>query len=200
MSGTISNTDDFEEKDEFNKIKTNTTFKKTYEVNKYKIWGFKNQRSTNKIVTIQPQNSTSEVSITVNPKGVFFKSILLLKTYLVRVLLLFICYQFMLLFRQLKNNFNFDPLLTKIIRRIGFAILTLQILQIIVSLFTMYHLTNIDYYHYVSTNPNFKFNFMRLDIVPEYDTIQIFIGLGLLLLAKLLDYGNALQQESDLTI
>ena len=199
-SGTISKSDNFEEDDEFNKINANTSFQKTYQINNYDIWGYKYKRNSNKIATIEPQSFGSEISVIINPKEVFFKLILMLKTYLNLVFLIFVSYQFMQLFKKLKNKFNFDPIITTIIRRIGFSILILQVLKIVFSLITIYHITNIYYCHYIKSIQNSEFRFMNLNTILDFDLLVIFIGLSLLLLAKLLDYGYDIQQENDLTV
>lgn len=153
-----------------------------------------------KIATIEPQKFGSEIIVLVNPKEVFFKLILILKTYVNLVFLLFASYQFMQLFKQLKNLFIFDPMLTRIIRRIGFSILILQTLKIVFSLITIYHVTNIYYCHYISSVQNSEFRFMNFNVVLDYHLLVIFVGLSLLFLAKLLDYGNDIQQDNELTI
>jgi hypothetical protein len=142
----------------------------------------------------------SEINVIINPKNIYFKAVLILKSYLSYALFLFIYYQFMQLFQQLKENFVFDQILSQRILNIGYSLLICQVIGIIISIITTQHLSQIDYYHYTPLIENSKFKFMNLQPIIEYNYDTLFLGLCLIFLSRLLSYGLYVQKENDLTI
>ena len=181
-------------------IKKDRQYDKTYQINNFNLYrdGFNDVSKEIKNVKIQTEDS--EISIVINPKNVFFKSILMFKSYLGLALLLFITYQCMRMFKQLNKNFVFDKLLNRRIQNIGFSLIFFQVVKMIVSIITIQNLSRIDYHHYISSIDNSRFKFMNLSPIVEYNLETLFLGLCLVILAKLLSYGFYLQQESELTI
>lgn len=200
ISGAISKSDYKEWLDDFNKIKKDKQLDKTYQINKFNIYkqGFKDV--TKEINNLKIQTEDSEINLIINPKDIFFKSILILKNYLTLAVLLFISYQCMNLFKQLKKNFIFDKLLNRIIKNIGFSIIIFQVVKIFVSIITIQNLSSINYQHYIPSIDNTRFNFMYLHPVIDYNIQSLFLGLSLIVLSKLLNYGYDLQNENELTI
>jgi hypothetical protein len=199
-SGTISKTENKEANADFNRIKKDKQFNKTYQINNFNLYndGFKDVSKEINNVKIQTQDS--EINIVINPKNVFFKSILMLKSYLALALLLFITYQCMHLFKQLNKDFVFYKLLNRRIQNIGFSLITFQAVSIIVSMITIQNLQRIDYHHNIPSIDNSRFKFMNLSPVIEYNLETLFLGLCLVVLAKLLSFGYDLQNENNLTI
>ena len=199
-SGTIAKTENKEWNEDFNRIKKDKQFNKTYQINNFNLYrdGFKDV--SKEINNLKIQTQDSEINIVINPKNVFFKSILMLKSYLALALLLFITYQCMHLFKQLNKNFVFDKLLNRRIQNIGFSLIFFQAVRMIVSIITVQNLLRIDYHHYIPSIDNSRFKFMNLSPVVEYNLETLFLGLCLVVLAKLLSYGYDLQNENNLTI
>ena len=192
-SGTIIKTENKDWIEDFNKIKKDRQYDKTYQINNFNLYrdGFNDVSKEIKNVKIQTEDS--EISIV-------FKSILMFKSYLGLALLLFITYQCMRMFKQLNKNFVFDKLLNRRIQNIGFSLIFFQVVKMIVSIITIQNLSRIDYHHYISSIDNSRFKFMNLSPIVEYNLETLFLGLCLVILAKLLSYGFYLQQESELTI
>lgn len=199
-SGAISKSDYKEWIDDFNKIKKDKQLDKTYQINEFNIYKKGSKDVSKEINNLKVQTEDSEINLIINPKNLFFKSILILKNYLTLAVLLFVSYQCMYLFKQLKENFIFDKLLNRRIKNIGFSLIIFQIIKIFVSIITIQNLSSINYQHYIPSIDNTRFNFMHLYPVIDYNIQSLFLGLSLIVLSKLLSYGYDLQNENELTI
>ncbi|MFE3867405.1 DUF2975 domain-containing protein [Flavobacterium sp. LS2P90] len=199
-AGVISKTDYKKYNKDFNKIKKDNRLDKTFQINNFAIYKDGFNDVSKEIDNVKIQDQDSEINIVINPKDVFFKSILMLKSYLALALLLFIAYQCMHLFKQLNKNFVFDKQLNRRIQNIGFSLILFQAVKMIVSIISMQYLSRIDYHHYIPSIDNSDFRFMNLQIEVEYNLETLFLGLCLVVLAKLLGYGYNLQNENELTI
>lgn len=199
-SGFTTKTENLKLNEDFNKIKKDNQLHKTYQINSFTIYKDGLQDVSKQIENVKIQGSDSEINIVINPKNIFFKLVLMLKNYLALALYLFICYQCMQLFNQLKKNFVFDKILIKRIQNIGFSLIIFQVIGVIVSIFTTQNFSRIDYYRYIPSIDNSRFRFMNLEPYIEYNIETLFLGLSLIVLAKLLSYGLNLQQENDLMI
>lgn len=199
-SGTIIKTENKDWIEDFNKIKKDKQYDKTYQINNFNLYRDGFNDVSKEIKNVKVQTEDSEINIVINPKNVFFKSILMLKSYLGLALLLFITYQCMHLFKQLNKNFVFDKLLNRRIQNIGFSLIFFQVVKMIVSIITIQNLSRIDYHHYIPSIDNSKFDFMNLSPIVEYNLETLFLGLCLVVLAKLLSYGYDLQNDNELTI
>ncbi|WP_281231468.1 DUF2975 domain-containing protein [Flavobacterium gelatinilyticum] len=193
-----SNNQDLQER--FNKIKTDTLYSKTFQINRFEVYDNKYHEIKKEIVRPTVQYKNSEIEIILNPKDSFFKCILILKNYLSLILIMFVSLQFMRLFKELRTNFVFNDLLKKRIKNIGYSLIAYQIVNFIASLITMQYLSIIKYYHYLPNIAYSTFNFMNLTSTPEYNITILFLGLCCLVLARLLKYGSDLQNENELTI
>lgn len=199
-AGIISKTDYKKYNKDFNKIKKDNRLDKTFQINNFAIYKDGFNDVSKEIDNVKIQDQDSEINIVINPKDVFFKSILMLKSYLALALLLFITYQCMHLFKQLNKSFVFDKQLNRRIQNIGFSLILFQAVKMIVSIISMQYLSRIDYHHYIPSIDNSDFTFMNLQIEVEYNLETLFLGLCLVVLAKLLGYGYNLQNENELTI
>ncbi len=201
-SGTSAKRTDKESNADFNKIKNDKKISKTYQVNNYDVYNYsdKDFYAKKKFDNIEPQGDSSDFNVLINPKNYFFKAAILVKNYLPLLLALFVSYHLMRLFKQLRTNFAFDQLLNNRIRIIGYSFISFQIINMIISIITTQYLSTINYYHYIPKVENSNFQFMKLNTYIEYNWQTLFMGLCLVVLAKLLSYGYDLQNENDLTI
>ncbi|RKR10427.1 hypothetical protein C8C83_2103 [Flavobacterium sp. 90] len=201
-SGSAAKTSNSEYNAIFNKIKNDKKLSKTYQINNFDIYnsGDHDFNAKKKFDNIEPQGVSSDFNVLVNPKNYFFKAAMLVKNYLAILLALFVSYHLMLLFKQLRANFAFDQLLNNRIQIIGYSFISYQIINMIISIITTQYLSTISYYHYIPKVENSKFQFMNLNTYIEYNWQTLFMGLCLVVLAKLLSYGYDLQNENDLTI
>lgn len=199
-SGFVSKSETKKINDHFNRVKKDTTLKKTYQINTYEIYNknFVDVKKEFKNLNIQGTDSTLDIII--NPKDYFFKSILILKNYLYLVVLLFVSYQCMRLFNQLRDNFAFDMALTQRIQKIGYSLIAYPVINLIFCYIIIQYFSRINYYHYTNSIYIQGFNFMNLTPVLEYNLQTLFLGLSLVVLGKLLNHGYDLQNENDLTI
>ncbi len=186
--------------DNFNKIKKDPKLIKTYQINHFEIHGAKFKDIKKEFDNVKIQSDTAELNVTVNPKNLFFKSILIIKSYSILALILFITYQCMCLFEGLKANFSFGKLLNQRIKNIGYSLIVFQAAKMIFSIIIMQYLSRINYDHYLPSIKNSRFNFINLTTTVEYNLEILFLGLCLLVLSKLLSYGYDLQNENELTI
>lgn len=183
----------------FNEVKKDTQYVKTYQINNFEMYNDKDfgikKETINPIV-----DHNAEIKLTLNPENYFFKSVLILKNYLSLILILFFTFQFMRLFKQLRDDFIFNDLLNQRIKNIGYSLIAYQLVNLIVSIITMQYVSGIIYKHYIPSIEGSEFNFMNLTTIPEYNLEVLFLGLFCLVLAKLLNYGYDLQNENELTI
>ncbi|MFD1601442.1 DUF2975 domain-containing protein [Flavobacterium artemisiae] len=201
ISGSISKSKSKELNKRFNEIKNDKKLTKMYQINNFDIYNFNNKDSDIKKEFYDvKQSSPSDLNIIINPKNYLFKAILAIKTYLSLILVLFVSYQLMKLFKQLRTNFAFDQILNKRIRNIGYSLISFQVITLLISIIITQHLSIISYYHYIPTVENSEFRYMSLGIYIEYNWQILFLGLCLVVLAKLLSYGYDLQNENELTI
>ena len=199
-TGFITKTENLKLDEDFNKIKKDSQLDKTYQINNFTIYKDGLDDISKEIENVKIQGQDSEINIVINPKNIFFKTALMLKSYLTLALLLFICYHCMQMFKQLNKNFVFDKILIRRIQNIGFSLILFQIIEMIVSIITTQYFSRIDYYHYIPSIHNSRFRFMNLQPYIEYNIETLFLGLCLIVMSKLLSYGLNLQQENDLTI
>ncbi|WP_289663711.1 DUF2975 domain-containing protein [Flavobacterium panacagri] len=201
MFGLTSKSKNSEFNGTFNGIKNDKKLEKNYQINNFEVYNFNNEdyKIKKEFYNIDPQASDN-LNVIINPKNYFFKAILFAQTYLSLLLALFISYQLMRLFKQLRTNFAFDQLLNKRIRNIGYSFIAFQIITILISKIITQYLSTIRYYHYIPSIGNSEFHFMSLSTYVEYNWQMLFLGLCLIVLAKLLSYGYDLQNENELTI
>lgn len=198
--GSVSKFYSKEHDDYFNKIKNDSTLKKKYQINTFEIRDQKYLNVKNQFENIKIENTNSNVDVIINPKDYFLKAVLIIKSYLTLILVLFVSYQCMRLFKQLRTNFAFDILLNERIKKIGYSFILFQVTNLIISYIITQYFSNIDYFHYTNSISSGKFHFMNLKPVLEYNLQIIFLGLSLVVLSKLLNHGYNLQNENDLTI
>ncbi|MEL1255671.1 DUF2975 domain-containing protein [Flavobacterium sp. DGU38] len=184
----------------FNEVKKDTQYVKTYQINSFEIYNDKEFEIKKETINPTVKDYNAEIKLTLNPKDFFFKSVLILKNYLSLILILFVVFQFMRFFKQLREDFVFNDLLNKRIKNIGYSLIAYQLVNLVASVITMQYISGIIYTHSISSIEESKFNFMNLTTIPEYNFEVLFFGLCCLVLAKLLNYGYDLQNENDLTI
>ncbi|MCI9844402.1 DUF2975 domain-containing protein [Flavobacterium pectinovorum] len=184
----------------FNDVKKDTGYVKTYQINSFEIYNDTDFGIKKETINPVVKDYNAEVKLTLNPQDYFFKSVLILKNYLSLILILFVTFQFMRLFKQLRDDFAFNDLLNQRIKNIGYSLIAYQLVNLMASVITMKYVSGIIYNHHIPSIEGSKFNFMNLTTIPEYNLEVLFLGLCCLVLAKLLNYGYDLQNENDLTI
>jgi hypothetical protein len=140
-----------------------------------------------------------EASISVKSKNIWLTILLAIRNYATGCCILFILFQLTLLFRRLKNNFSFNQNLSRAIWLIGNALLLYQLLFLITGILVDQFLEYVKYSETVEgifTNKEI----MSLHITYDVSLTMVFIGLSLVVLSKLLEYGYELQEDNDLTI
>lgn len=198
LSGVISKYDEKYDK-EFKRIEKDSTLTKTYQIKKVSIHNDDREISAD-FGKYTDRQLSAEINTLVNPKDKLFKLILIFNTYLQLFFIAFIAFQFKKIFKQLKANFNFDQTLYKRIKIIGFSLIIYQLVQLLFSVFIQFKISRIEFEHFIPTVEHSSFKFMTLSTIPEFNFIPLFLGLSMLVLAKLLKYGSDLQQENELTI
>lgn len=184
----------------FNEVKKDTQYVKTYQINSFEMYNDKDFRINKEKIKPTVKDYNAEIKLTLIPKDYFFKSVLILKYYLSLILILFVAFQFMRLFKQLREDFVFNNLLNQRIKNIGYSLIAYQLVNLIASIIAMKYVSGIIYKHYIPSIEGSEFNFMNLTTIAEYNLEVLFLGLCCLVLAKLLNYGYELQNENDLTI
>lgn len=197
-SGWITNSENNKMDKEFKNIKADKTLIKTYQINQ--ISAYNDFNKTDLINNVSIEGSSQEIDILVNPKDTFFKLILVFKTYSTLLTALFVLFQLKKIFKTLNKNFTFSIKLNNYIKKIGYALLSYQIIKIILSVLILQFITRIEFNHLIPSIENSNFNFMSLYSEIDFNLITIFVGLCLIILSKLLEYGYEIQEESDLII
>ncbi len=135
--------------------------------------------------------------ITVKPKTLVNKIIIVFRTYLNLVVLILVFFFLKKIFKALKTNFEFSHRLSKLIKTTG-ALLIFKVLLESVSGFILGIVLP-----YISIEPfDYNMKYVNISINPrlEFDFTLFLIGLALIILSTLLKEGNRIQQENDLTI
>lgn len=197
-SGSIVSSDHNKMTKEFKTIKADKNLIKTYQINKISAYnGLKKMDSLNRVSI---EGSSAEIDIIFNPKDTLFKLILIFKTYVTLLTALFVLFQLKNLFKTLNQNFKFSLKLNNYIKKIGYALLTYQIIKILISVLILQFITRIEFNHFIPSIKNSNFNFMSLYLEIDFNLMTIFVGLSLIILSKLLKYGYEIQEESELMI
>lgn len=195
-SGRISNSNNKKLNQNFIDIKSDKSLIKSYQVNEISVYN--NFKNIDKLINkIEIQDRDSEIDIIVNPKNVVLKLILMSKTYLTLFLILFIVFQFKNLFKTLNQNFIFSKKLNQYIKSIGYSLLVYQLIILVLSILIMQYITRIDFNHFIPSIENSSFYFLSLYTEIDCNLLTIFVGLCLIVLSKLLEYGYEMQDEND---
>ena len=196
IDGNISN---YANNETFQKIKNDTALTKTFQINNAFIYDY-NDDIASAFYKINKENLIGEINVSILPKDNFFKLILLLKTYLLLFISLFVAYQLRRIFANLKANFSFNFQISNGINCIGYSLIIFQFITTLISIFVKFKVSRINFTHYMPSIKDSMFNYLTLFIEIDFSFISVLLGLSLLLLSKLLVHGTEIQLENDLTL
>ncbi|MBU2921821.1 DUF2975 domain-containing protein [Winogradskyella psychrotolerans] len=135
--------------------------------------------------------------ITVNPKTMVNKFLIIVRSYSGLLILLLVFLFLKRIFKALKTNFLFSQKLYKSINLIGILLICYVLLNSIINFILGIDLP------YVSISPlDYNLKYVTISMNPrlDFDFVLFLIGFMLLVLSTLLNKGNQIQQENDLTI
>lgn len=134
-----------------------------------------------------------------NPKNLDLKFLLAAKNYLFLFAILFVLWSSRKFFKALTKDFSFSSTVSRRLWIIGNAILCYQVINWVLCLIIQ------DIYDYIrveSLKPTLGHHTEMYVIYPdtEFNLGLVILSLSLIVISRLLDYGNDLQEENELTI
>lgn len=150
----------------------------------------------NKYLETNTSSFQTKTYLNIKSENKFFKVLQILKNYFSIIFLLIIFYQFIIVFKFLKQEIKFNKYLSYKIKWIGILFILWQLIETLLSFsFGLF-------YNYVGFE-NFQVNEgFQLSIYPriEFDATLFLLGICLLVLNTILERANTIQTENDLTI
>ncbi|CAL2078422.1 hypothetical protein [Tenacibaculum sp. 190524A05c] len=139
----------------------------------------------------------SKTRIIVKPKTTFLTIMLFLDKYLSILITILILYFLKQIFYHLKKDLSFNIEVSKNVKRIGFLLILMEVLGAIFNLIIGTYISHVS----IETDILFR-NAFNINFNPtiEFDLPMFITGLSLLVVSILLNKGNDLQTESNLTI
>ena len=139
----------------------------------------------------------SKTRIIVKPKTTFLTIMLFLDKYHSILITILILYFLKQIFYHLKKDLSFNIEVSKNVKRIGFLLILMEVLGAIFNLIIGIHISHVG----IETDILFR-NAFHINFNPtiEFDLSMFITGLSLLVVSILLNKGNDLQTESNLTI
>ncbi|PZR23834.1 MAG: hypothetical protein DI539_02345 [Flavobacterium psychrophilum] len=142
---------------------------------------------------------SSEGQLILNPKNIGLKLLLAIKNYLYMIVMLYVLWQSRLFFKPLMHNFSFSKNVSRKLWIVGNAILCYQLLNWVLCL-----IIERFYWHVKveSLQPGTGNRTEMYTLYPdtEFNLGLVILSLSLIVISRLLDYGNDLQEENELTI
>lgn len=138
--------------------------------------------------------------INIKPKSIVHKTILIVKQYFLFLLGIFITWQIREFFRQLSIDFRFSRKLKKYLNTIAYSIMAYELLKFIVSLINKAYISNIKSVIYTPAIAGSDYTILNFKITYDINLMPFFAGAIILCISKLLDYGQQLQEENELTV
>ncbi|MEL1244706.1 DUF2975 domain-containing protein [Flavobacterium sp. DGU11] len=182
---------------EINSVLNDTTYAKILTLQTKKVTTSDNFNANVGKVTLSP--ARVEAYLSIKPDSIWLTIVLAVRNYSFMLCIIFILFQLTLLFRKLKNDFSFNSNLSRAIWKIGNCLLIYQLLLFATGALVMQFIEAVTYYQETAGTPG-SLQVMHLDISYDVNLAVVFIGLSLVVLSKLLNYGYELQQENELTI
>ncbi|CAL2058063.1 DUF2975 domain-containing protein [Tenacibaculum sp. 190524A05c] len=139
----------------------------------------------------------SKTRIIVKPKTTFLTIMLFLDNYHSILITILILYFLKQIFYHLKKDLSFNMEVSKNVKRIGFLLILTEVLGAIFNLIIGTYISHVS----IETDILFR-NAFNINFNPtiEFDLPMFITGLSLLVVSILLNKGNDLQTESNLTI
>ncbi|WP_417369343.1 DUF2975 domain-containing protein [Flavobacterium beibuense] len=138
--------------------------------------------------------------INIKPKNIFHKTILIVKYYLLFILGIFITWHIREFFKKLSIDFKFSPKHKKHLNTIAYSIMSFELLKFIVSLINKAYISNIKSIIYVPSIRDSNYTLLNFKITYDINLLPFFLGAIIICISKLLEYGQQLQEENDLTV
>ena len=135
--------------------------------------------------------------ITVNPKTMVNKFLMIVRSYSGLLILILVFLFLKRIFKALKTNFLFSQKLYKSINLIGILLICHVLLNSIINFILGIDLP------YVGISPlDYNLKYVTISMNPrlDFDFTLFLIGFMLIVLSTLLNKGNQIQQENDLTV
>jgi len=158
-------------------------------------------RRDNKIINKEFENTAilkADGYMILNPKNLGIKFLLAAKNYLLLFAILFVLWSSRKFFKALTKDFSFSSTVSRRLWIIGNAILCYQVINWVLCLIIQ------DIYDYirVESKPTLGHHTEMYVIYPdtEFNLGLVVLSLALIVISRLLDYGNDLQKENELTI
>ena len=187
---------DTETRQMFNNILKDTTYTKTLTIDSLTM------HDGNKFINKEFDNIAflkAEGYMILKPKDLKLTLLLATKNYLLLFTILFVLWSSSMFFRALTKDFSFSYAVSRRLWIVGNAILCYQVINWILCLIIQ------NYYEYIkveSLQPGIRNPIEMYKLYPdtEFNIGLVILSLALIVISRLLDYGNDLQEENELTI
>lgn len=182
------------ERQEFNRILNDSTFSKTLTIDNLTI------HDDEKIITAEFKNallSKAEGHMILNPKNFGLKLLLAVKNYFLLFTILFVLWSTRLFFKALTKDFSFSSTASRRLWIAGNAILCYQVINwgLCLVIQNAYQYMKVE-----SIQSGHRIEMYTLYPDTEFNLGLVILSLALIVISRLLDYGNDLQEENKLTI
>ncbi len=138
--------------------------------------------------------------ISIHPKSVIHKTILIIRQYALYFLSAFIAWHLAQLFKKLSTDFTFSKSLKKHLNIIGISIIAIEAIKLTLSFINKSYISNIKNVISVPHIPKSEYTMSNFKVIYDVDIMFVFIGAAILCLGSLLAYGQQIQEENELTI
>lgn len=187
---------DAETRQMFNEILKDAAYTKTLTIDSLTM------RGRNGFINKEFDNITilkTEGYMILNPKNLGLKFLLATKNYLLLLAILFVLWSSRKFFKALMKDFSFSYAVSRRLWIVGNAILCYQVINGILCLIIQ---NFYDYIRVESLKPALGHHTEMYTLYPdtEFNLGLVILSLSLIVISRLLDYGNDLQEENELTI
>lgn len=140
-----------------------------------------------------------EAGMLIKPESIWLRLVLIVRNYSSAVCIFIVLFLLTRMFKKLTNDFTFNQTLGRSIWLIGNVLLIYQVVVLITGILAD------QYLEYVTVTENipgvpFTREVYSMHLTYGVNLLTVFIGLALVVLSKLLQYGYELQEENELTI
>jgi Protein of unknown function (DUF2975) len=140
------------------------------------------------------------VQIKAKGKNKWQNLILAFESYFNVIMWIFVCYQLLKIFNSLHSKLSFVENLHKRIKIIGLIIISSQLILFAYGFVYLQIFGSITLDHAFPPDENYNGVFMQFNPTSSANFSYVLVGLALLVLSQLFQYGQQLQKENDLTI
>lgn len=181
----------------FNEILKDTAYRKTITIDSLTV-----RDDSINLINSEFDNVTifrADGYAVLNPKNFGFKLLLAIKDYLYLFALLCIFWFAKSFFKSLKNDFSFNRATSHKLLIIGNVILCYQVINwlLCIAIMQFYNRITVES---LTSGIKHKIEMYTLYADTEFNLGLVILSLALIVISRLLDYGNDLQEENELTI